>query len=273
MDAGSCSARSAAVERLSTDAFENLMTLKMLTMFPSECQTTLWTNSTGWACRTELGARVSAWDKFNYPHAKTIIIIDGTSDSLMRHAIESSDSDHAVFKVHHPRCNAVLTTALNFKRVNTFLSFTLSTSSRKRGTTQPSWIERHAAFNPEASRAFSSSGYTEDEFRSHLERGAQWFAARIDRKIASFCLAYPNHGQVWEVGAVLTDASYRRRGLAKAVVSAALSYVLDHGLVPRYQFHESNTASRALAQSIGLTHALTVDHFAHDVGDGNALPS
>ena len=47
----------------------------------------------------------------------------------------------------------------------------------------------------------------------------------------------------------MTLREYRRKGFAKAVVSAALKYLKARKLIPRYQFHYRNSASHRLAQS------------------------
>ncbi len=238
------------------------MTLKMLTMFPSATDVTVIRDDSGWACRTELNATVSAWDAAHYSHAATVIMIDGTSDSLIRQAILESRHEDVVFKVHDDAARDVLTRELRFVRMNSFESFT--SHDRYHPPTLPTGVEVESGANddPEAMGMFCASGYTTEEFASHAARGSRWFGVRRDKQLVSFCMAYQNYERIWEIGAVLTKPDFRGRGFAKAVVSAALQHLVSHDRAPRYQFAASNDASRGLALSLGLTHVLTVDHYA-----------
>ncbi|OPZ87944.1 MAG: GNAT acetyltransferase [bacterium ADurb.Bin429] len=55
---------------------------------------------------------------------------------------------------------------------------------------------------------------------------------------------------VWEL-AVVTDAPYRGRGLARSVVSHATRAALDAGKLPTYLYEVSNTASARVARALG----------------------
>jgi RimJ/RimL family protein N-acetyltransferase len=57
---------------------------------------------------------------------------------------------------------------------------------------------------------------------------------------------------VWEI-AVVTEPAYRGRGHAKRVVTAATSYILDHGRVPLYVHDRSNLASARVCRALGYT--------------------
>lgn len=80
----------------------------------------------------------------------------------------------------------------------------------------------------------------------------------------SACFAVENHGAVWEAGGVVTAAGHRRRGLAARVVRTALAELGKRGLAPRYQVEEHNTASIALARSVGLAPFATIAHYICD---------
>jgi hypothetical protein len=56
-----------------------------------------------------------------------------------------------------------------------------------------------------------------------------------------------------EVRAVCTDESYRRQGLARAVVASATRSILAAGRLPVYVTEESNLPSRGLAEAVGYT--------------------
>lgn len=115
------------------------------------------------------------------------------------------------------------------------------------------------------------SGYVAQEFRLHLDRGARWFAVRENNRIVSFCLAFQIFERIWEIGGFMTLREYRREGFARAVLSAAIGYLKALNLIPRYQFHYRNSASRRLAESLGLKPRLIVDHYAKEGGFSNTM--
>ena len=80
----------------------------------------------------------------------------------------------------------------------------------------------------------------------------------------SACFAFENYGPVWEVGGVVTAAAHRRGGLGARVVRTALVELGKRGLAPRYQVEEHNTASIALACSVGRAPFVTITHYAYD---------
>ena len=261
MDPETSDRRELAIAHLSTDPFDNLMTLKMLSLFPDSCTTTLYTDASGWACQTQLGSNVSGWNRKEYPSADVIVMLDGTSPSLLQYALQRSPFDAVVFKLHDRQSRAALSEDHRFVLANSFLSYSHPSQPSAKAPTDTTLVEQHSGFDDEVSTLLATSGYEEREFLLHLDRGAQWFAIREGQRTVSMCMAYQNHGDIWEIGGVVTVPECRRRGFAKSVVSAALNHLSKLKLVPRYQFHHDNIASRRLAESLGLKLRLTVDHY------------
>jgi hypothetical protein len=52
-------------------------------------------------------------------------------------------------------------------------------------------------------------------------------------------------------------------GYAKQVVESAVASLQQRGYIPRYQVHEANLPSIALAQAIGLERFAIVDHWRY----------
>lgn len=261
MDIKTTNSRELSIAHLSGNPFDNVLTLKMLSMFPSECVTTLYRDKSGWACRTELDANVSAWDRNEYPLANRIVLLDGNSSSLFGHILQHPPTDLVVYKVHDQWSKSILCEDPQFNHVNSYHSYSVSPQAHEIAQPDLPAVEQHSHYDDEAAALFAASGYVAEEFRLHLDRGAQWFAVREDKRIASFCLAFQIFGKIWEVGGVLTLREYRRKGFAKAVVSAALGYLHGVKLIPRYQFRNWNSASRRLAESLGLKPRVIVDHY------------
>ena len=56
----------------------------------------------------------------------------------------------------------------------------------------------------------------------------------------------------------------RRQGYARRVVQSAVHSLLQLELQPRYQVHEANGPSIALAEQIGLNRFVTVAHWRYE---------
>jgi ribosomal protein S18 acetylase RimI-like enzyme len=265
MDPETSEKRELPIAHLFTDPFDNLMTLKMLSLFPDSCTTTLYTDASGWACRTQLDSKVSGWDREEYPDADVIVMLDGNSPSLLQYALKHSRFDAVVFKLHDRWSRATLSEDHRFVLANSFISYSHPGQASVMAPTDTALVQQHSNFDDEVSALLATSGYAEQEFLLHLDRGAQWFAIRDEQRIVSMCIAYQNHGDIWEIGGVVTLPEYRRQGFARSVVSAALNHLYKLKLVLRYQFHHHNIASRHLAVSLGLKPRLTVDHYVDKI--------
>ena len=145
-----------------------------------------------------------------------------------------------------------------------FYSSTTAHVSWSPPTTLAVSVERHRGYRTEAAPYFEANGYGGAEIREYLHRGGVWFGARRGGTLAAVCIAFPNYGDVWEIGGVYTATGQRRRGLARAVVCAAIGDLVRSGRRPRYQFRHDNEPSRVLAESVGLIPTLTVAHYLRD---------
>jgi RimJ/RimL family protein N-acetyltransferase len=71
-------------------------------------------------------------------------------------------------------------------------------------------------------------------------------------EIAAWSAVKLKSDEVWEI-AVVTEAAYRGRGLAKRVVAASTAYILDHGRVPLYVHVRANVASARVCRALGYS--------------------
>jgi RimJ/RimL family protein N-acetyltransferase len=69
-------------------------------------------------------------------------------------------------------------------------------------------------------------------------------------EIASWAAIKLKSDTVWEI-AVVTEASYRGRGYAKDVVSAATQHIIDSGRLALYVHDRTNHASARVCRSLG----------------------
>lgn len=77
------------------------------------------------------------------------------------------------------------------------------------------------------------------------------FVAKDERgRVISWAAIKCKSDEVWEM-AVVTDASYRHRGLARSVVSRATRFTLDAGRVPMYLHDPVNISSSRVCGALG----------------------
>jgi GNAT superfamily N-acetyltransferase len=251
----------AAVERLSGDPFSSLVALKALALYPDACRTTTLFDGRRWACLTELDIGASVWDRKAYPSRKTVVLLDGNDEELLRAAFDRARQDAAVFKVHDPVTRTLAAALPGSDHTCAYRSYTTSAGYRA-----PESLEHRVSTGTEPAdellACFADGGYSAGEIGEHLRRGAAWFALAVDGRPASVCFVFPNFGRIWEVAGVYTVPGHRRKGYARAVVSAAVNVLCEKGRAPRYQLREGNVGSQAVAESLGLHLALTVDHYA-----------
>ena len=250
-----------AITYLSNDPFSNLMTLKMLTMYPEWCRCFFYGSSDGWALRTELPAEHSHWDRQVYPDFQTIVMIDGNTKAPMLQALQEAPLDNVVFKLHDPYTVAQMHARSSISHRVSFISYSSSPTAEPTVSETDIPAEAHADYSEEAAPLFAQNLYTQAEVEEHISRGARWFGVRHETELAAVCIAFPIYSNIWEIGGVFTLPSYRRCGFARTVVVEALRFLRGKDLRPRYQFKQGNVESQALAQSVGLEHVLTVSHY------------
>lgn len=250
-----------AIKYLSAEPFSNLMTLKMLTMYPDACQSFFYESADGWSLRTELSAERSHWDRQVYPDYQTITMIDGTAESAMLTALGEAPSKSVVFKLHDPFTVARMNARDDVSHKVSFISYSDSSAIDDTLRATGTMAEVHSEYSEEAARLFAENLYTQAELEEHLARGARWFGVRNGATLCSVCLAFPIYVGIWEIGGVYTHPSVRGLGYARTIVTEALRFVRGRNHRPRYQFKQGNGPSQALAESVGLKHVLTVAHY------------
>jgi predicted GNAT family acetyltransferase len=103
---------------------------------------------------------------------------------------------------------------------------------------------------------------------AELGHEASWLQALLETQQAfccelkgCVCFAFANHQSIWEVGGVFTPPESRGRGLAARVVRACIAELQRRGLRTRYQVHEDNLASIALAKHLLLEQVCVMTHW------------
>ncbi len=244
---------------LEQDIIRNLVTLKMLNHYYEHMSFELQKNGNDWALLSLLPAKVSEWDRKAYPDIDYIAFIDGNCIDLKIKMIDKLKSYSVVLKIDCEVFNKIIKPYMIAKKLDSFHSYTTSTGFILQKTSIQ--IMKSNKYNDDAWKLLSKNGYEADELSRYFENNSQWFGVNVNNQLASICFIFQNYKQIWEIGGVYTKEEYRQKGYGKAVVLAALEYILNNNLVPRYQVKWNNTNSINLAKAIGLIDFLRVDHY------------
>ncbi|MCW1968090.1 MAG: GNAT family N-acetyltransferase, partial [Anaerolineae bacterium] len=109
---------------------------------------------------------------------------------------------------------------------------------------------------------FAQQGYDADEMHGYFSQGnARCVGLYQNGQPIAACFTYQNYRHIWEIGGLYTLPDARQRGYGRSVVAAALNFLCQNNLMPRYQVHEGNFASVKLAVSLQLKPALHTTHY------------
>jgi GNAT superfamily N-acetyltransferase len=244
---------------LEEDPMRNLVTLKMLTCYPGAMDFELLREEKRWALLSLLEVSASAWDRETYPDCKYAAFINGNDGDKMIQLLARLPKEDLVVKTTDEVVWEWLVQTRNGTKVLAFHSFT---SEVKSGAGTPDEkIASSSVHNEAAWKMFRANGYVDEELVQYFRNGAKWFGIKEDGQLASACFVFENYQRVWEIAGVYTQPDYRRRGLARKVVEAALVYLAQAGLVPRYQARWDNHPSLSLARACGLNEFLRMEHY------------
>jgi len=248
------------IDELARDPLRHIVLLKQLLTYPEHVKVHRVCGPEGAAALVSLDTSVSPYDRQAYPKAAVAAFVSSDhpelSALLMSHLPRGVG---IVFKLSSKADLASVESQFPVTRRTAFVSFTSA------GRIEPAaGVHITSAPGDAAFQMFETQGHDRAWLKALLRSGKA-FACVAERggDTVSACLAFENYGPVWEVGGVVTAPSHRRRGLGTLVVRTALAELADRGLAPRYQVEESNTASIALARSVGLAPFLTIVHYAH----------
>jgi GNAT superfamily N-acetyltransferase len=243
----------AAVALLMRAPLRNIVALKMMRAFGDAVHCATTEAGDVLVC---LRAAASPYDVRTYPDAVWVVMADTHDASAWGNLRSFLPRDvPMIFKLNSAHDADVLIETCALTRVTAFVTMSGGSGDATQATCM---LQLPAAAEP----VFAAQGYTRDDITRMLhDEDARLHLAQAEGRVAAGCFTFKNHAHVYEIGGVFTAPALRRRGLARAVVGSALADLHARGLTARYQFQEGNEASRLLAQSLGMTHAVTVTHF------------
>jgi len=204
---------------------------------------------------------LTPWDAAQYPAANAILLptaADEVSAERLADVVMQQFAPPLVFKFCESFSKNALSKRFTLEPTRTLISFTSPPEIR---------VQRDDAvviadhITPDLLPLFLDNSYSVEELERYAQNGVLTFALYADDQPVCVCMAYQNFDEVWEIGGLRTIEAARRKGYARRVVQTALSELLRQGRIPRYQVEAGNTASIALAQSLGMQVCLTFEHY------------
>lgn len=252
----------AVIAFLQRDALRNIVPLKMLTAHPAAIDTHYHEAGPEAAALLLFPTNTFAYDRATYGDLDLVVILVATTPAAATALLPLiPHRKKLIFKLMDGGIRDLLAETFALQRVTAFLSFT---------STMLDQFPAHPAVvvadqvDERLYPLFAQQGYSVDELQRYVAGGqARTFARYAADEPVAACFTYQNFEQIHEIGGVYTLPTQRRQGYAQQAVVTAVHSLLSRGYWPRYQVHEINQPSIALAQQIGLTPFVTVEHWRY----------
>ena len=250
------------LEFLHRDPLRNIVHLKVLSAYAKHVQSFYFADGDADGVLFLLPTKVTTYESVKYPETEFVVYVTAVSPhitTLMLNTIPidcnlilkfTSAADSAVFKQHLP-----------LQRYTGFLNYSCPMDKQFAPANE---VVISKQLDKRLLPLFHQNGYQSSEIESYFAMGnIMSFTIFENDEPVSTCLAYKNNGPVWEIGMVYTAQKARRNGYGKIVVETAVSTLLAHNHIPRYQMDEKNLPSKALAERIGLQWFMTTEHYLY----------
>jgi predicted GNAT family acetyltransferase len=206
------------------------------------------------------------WDAAAYPTAEQVLLPAADDEDMARlllgHMRQSGLLERSqVIKFSDVETETIFQKELPLQFARSLTSYTCAPEAQFKLD-----LQVIVAFQPNDAHmaAFIANGYSAEEIAADFANGAVIFSLYDDHQnLLSSCMTYQNFDNVWEIAGVHTADVVRRKGYGRQVVQTAVWYLLEKGLMPRYQVEDVNTASIQLAKGLGLQPCLHFKHYVY----------
>jgi len=252
----------AVITFLKQDPLRNIVSLKMLTAYPAAIETHYHEAGTEAAALLLFPTSAFAYDRATYPDLDLVVLLSATTPLAASALLAYIPLEKKlIFKLMDVAVRDLLAEHFVLQRVTAFLSYTATTSER---FTPHADIVVADQVDERLYPYFAEQGHDQTELARYFGNGqGRAFTLYGEGEPIAACFTYQNFENVHEIGGVFTLPSARRKGYAQKVVETAVHLLLRRGCLPRYQVHERNQPSIALAERIGLTPFVTVEHWRY----------
>lgn len=251
-----------AIAFLKRNPLRNIVPLKMLTAYPAVIETRYQATGNEAAALLLFPTTAFAYDRATYPDLDLVVILAATTAEAAATLLPSIPAHkRLIFKLMDSTVRDLLAAHFALQRVTAFLSYTASAIDQF--APHPAVVTTNQV-DDRLYPHFAAQGHDADELNRYFADGqARAFTLYQNAEPIAACFTYRNFEQIHEIGGVFTLPSERRKGHAQKVVTTAVHSLLTRGCLPRYQVHEENLPSIALAEQIGLTRFVTVEHWRY----------
>lgn len=252
----------AVIAFLKRNMLRNIVPLKMLTAYPTMIETHYYEAGAEAAALLLFPTSAFAYDRATYPDLDIVVLLSATTPAAVTPLLPRIPAEKKlIFKLMDESVCERLAAYFALQRVTAFLSYTATT---------PEHFTPHAdvvvadQVDERLSPYFAEQGHDRGELSRYFAEGeARSFTLYQAGEPVAACFTYQNFENVHEIGGVFTLPAQRRKGYAQKVVVTAVHSLLTRGCLPRYQVHEINRPSIALAEHMGLTPFVTVEHWRY----------
>lgn len=243
---------------LRENPLKNVTPLKMMTAYHQVIDSYLVHQQEHWGILLLLPADAYSFDQRIYPNAERIVLMDYSSPEVLPELLKRLPGEtNLVFKIQE-QTRISIAGQFPLHKVRCFYSYSSTVEQR---------------FDPDAEAVLNeqmderllplwrANDYSKEEIEHYFADGAFSISIFQGDTPLSTCLVFRNEERIWEIGAVRTAEAGRRSGLAQRVVRTAVFHTLQRGYIPRYQVEDTNIASIRLAESVGLTLTVKLEHW------------
>lgn len=249
---------------LNQNPLKNIVLLKMLQAYGSVSQCHYVEQATTAGVLLLLPTQAFAFDRYTYPSTEYVVLLSTTGAAATEQLLPFIPTTcNLVFKLIDQHDQQVLDQTFKLSRVTAYLSYTAPANGEF-----PIADDVHVSTSLDAAclAIYVAQGHAAADVQQFFAtQQAIAFTCYADATPLATCFAYRNFGDIWEIGGLYTAEPARRLGYAKRIVQTALHVLQGQQRTPRYQVHEQNSPSIALAEALGLYRFLTVEHFLYEM--------
>jgi len=242
------------------NALKHIVHLKALSAYSQHIRSYYFSHGSSAGVLFLYPSSVTTYESVKYPETQYVVLISSDSPSITERMLDHIPTDCTfVLKVMNREDKYIVERKFSLKRVTSFLSYTHSAEFKFLSSERVTVSEK---LDEELLPFYRENGYEREEVEGYFKSSsANSFSIYEGDEPVSACMAYQNYGEIWEICGLYTISRARRMGYARDIVESALNRLLANGYTPRYQMDEKNIASKMLAESLGLTHFLTTEHY------------
>lgn len=248
---------------LNQNPFRHIVLLKMRQAYPHAITQHWLDDAKGQGVLMLLESRASSYDAKTYPHTRYVVLMSSSNDWAAQTLVGLVPRHESlVFKLNSERDYAAVAAHFSLKRTTSVTSFTQIGPAPTHPIKHADSLRLSQTLDEACLPLFAQQGYDADEMRGYFSQGnASCIGLYQTGQAVAACFTYQNYRQIWEIGGVYTLPNARKHGYGRSVVAAALNFLCQNNLMPRYQVHEGNIASAQLALSLQLKTGLITTHY------------